>query len=807
MNPFSLLALFLLIISINTYAQDFKIEFAESRETITIENTQLAITLKQIAPEISPSYLKGIGVHNETRRVKHQIAGNEGINTIDIFKTEGFEIERHVWLSNDNSKVALKQVIINKSGKTVKINRLFPFSCNATSDFSLKYNPDPADWFINIQKRHKNDYPETILVKNYPLNKRKEVVSAELDPHQEISSGKKKPNSLHVSADPVLTINLNKTNVMHDVLLVGMWEWTKQLSSIELSVNYSDYYRFSDLTAICELDLVQLPANKSLSSQWTYITTGKSFEKAITSYANEVAAMYRIEQPPKNAPSLYCSWYYYGLNYTEGYFLRDINAFRYIKPRMPFDVFLIDESWQLGKWGDYEPNHRFPSGMKYAADKIKETGYIPGIWTPPYLVSQQSNLAKTRPEWLLKNHKGERHGFKMNGDTIYWVLDPTYPGVTDYLQKSFHKLKNEWGYRYFKFDFMRAVFSENEQLAFYNPYVTKLEAYRMGLEAIRRGVGDDAYISVCGGHYGGSIGLANSQRSGADVFSFWDSKELPKYNQGLQRTWMSRLWHVDPDAMMIRRNETKEFEGLGDKLSLGLFTDNEAQINSLIQYLNGALVTFTEDFSRLDSDRYALYKHVIPSVNTPSFPVDWHNTYIPGYLVSEISPDCKALGNWNTIACINWSDKEKFVKIPLDDGILKNLEGEYFMIFEFFSQQIVGIFKKNEIVDLGTLNARTAKLLKIMPAKSGQAVLAGTDLHYSMGGVEIEKWKQSETFIQGVVKTDWKFPVTLTILIPDANMKYRFYTKELTSDNRRFKIRITNIKKNNNEHKQKQNNL
>jgi alpha-galactosidase len=101
---------------------------------------------------------------------------------------------------------------------------------------------------------------------------------------------------------------------------------------------------------------------------------------------------------------------------------------------------------------------------------------------------------------------------------------------------------------------MRAVFLEGDY-QFFNPHINRLEAYRMGLEAIRRGVGDDAYISVCGGHFGGSIGIADSQRSGSDVVSFWDPNEIPKYRQNMLRTWMNRLWHVDPDAMMVRRNE------------------------------------------------------------------------------------------------------------------------------------------------------------------------------------------------------------------------------------------------------------
>jgi hypothetical protein len=109
------------------------------------------------------------------------------------------------------------------------------------------------------------------------------------------------------------------------------------------------------------------------------------------------------------------------------------------------------------------------------------------------------------------------------------------------------------------------------------------------MEAIMRRVGNDAYISVCGGHYGGSIGIADSQRSGSDVVSFWDPDEIPKYRQNMLRTWMSRLWHVNPDAMMVRRNEKSEFKGSHARLSLGLFTDSEAEVNALNQYIGGGL--------------------------------------------------------------------------------------------------------------------------------------------------------------------------------------------------------------------------
>ena len=110
-------------------------------------------------------------------------------------------------------------------------------------------------------------------------------------------------------------------------------------------------------------------------------------------------------------------------------------------------------------------------------------------------------------------------------DRDYWVLDLTYPGVCEYLEDKYRMLSHDWGFKYFKFDFMRAVFI-NDGARFYDATKTSLEAYRMGLEAIQRGTGKDAYLNVCGGHYGASMGIANAQRSGSDVISNWKNSEL-----------------------------------------------------------------------------------------------------------------------------------------------------------------------------------------------------------------------------------------------------------------------------------------
>ena len=138
---------------------------------------------------------------------------------------------------------------------------------------------------------------------------------------------------------------------------------------------------------------------------------------------------------------------------------------------------------------------------------MRALGYEPGLWAAPYLVVEDTNLAKEHPEWLLRYEDGTLQ----RGNRNACVLDPTYPGVCDFLEETFRRLTFDYGYTYYKLDFMRAVVREMKgyrgddkpKLKFYDPTVTRVEAYRKGLEAIRRGMGPDAYITMCGGNFGG----------------------------------------------------------------------------------------------------------------------------------------------------------------------------------------------------------------------------------------------------------------------------------------------------------------
>ncbi len=733
---FGLSVFLVLFWSLELAAQPLKFDLVlpESTGSFQIRGDGLLLTSDFGFPETHPGPSPKEQWKHLTRSEKEKVlAGTAGKVIQDHFSSPGFDLIREVWISDAKDAVALRQIFWNRSSRTVHLKSLIPLLFNGSDSFILSNEKEFSKWDVLIQERHKNGLPRTIQ----PSGKE----NLEVDPfcvfHVRDKEG------------PALLLGyLSQTGHLARIMVQS----EKQKSRVGLRHMYTE----------CEFDSVVVPQGGKRTSQWVFVRAGRDPDELIEDYTERVAQYHGIKEPPKTAPSVFCTWYFHSRYYNETYFTEDLDALR--ERHMPFDVFLIDECWSMNTWGDWMGNEAWPGGMKKAADRIRELGYTPGIWTCPYLVDSASSLAKNHPEWLLKNTKGENVIFFMN-QTDHWVLDPTYPGACEYLEDLYRRLRYDWGYTYFKFDFMRAVFVAEGQ-RFYDPLKTRLEAYTMGLEAIRRGAGPDAYISVCGGHYGGSLGLANSQRSGSDVVSIWRPKEIPKFRQNILRTWMSRLWHVDPDAMMVRKRTEMMHDS---EITLGLLTDDEALTVALNQYIGGGLVCFTEYMKELSEDRYSLYRHVIPSVNSASIPLDLFDPFCPGLCLTEIEPKCSDLKPWVTVSVVNWSDSEKNAALLLSEKVLETLEGERFLVSEFFSQKVLGLFKSGETVDTGFLAPHTSRLLRIVPWDGKNPVLAGTDLHFSGGGVEISEWKHVDGSVQGELNTEWNYPVHITAAFPAQN--------------------------------------
>ena len=158
-------------------------------------------------------------------------------------------------------------------------------------------------------------------------------------------------------------------------------------------------------------------------------------------------------------PKGWCSWYHYYDKITEVECLKNLELLEHYKEKIPVDFFQIDDGFQIraGEWGI---NNKFPNGMKFLADKIKDKGFIPGLWLAPFLVSTKSRLIKEHPNWFLKNEKGKYVVAHMEGFEVVksrmlsvlksncYALDCTHPEVQDWIRNLFDNVCNKWGYKF-----------------------------------------------------------------------------------------------------------------------------------------------------------------------------------------------------------------------------------------------------------------------------------------------------------------------------------------------------------------------
>ena len=114
---------------------------------------------------------------------------------------------------------------------------------------------------------------------------------------------------------------------------------------------------------------------------------------------------------------------------------------------------VIDAGWHVkdgNDWsdiGDWITNkNKFPNGLKYTADKIRECGMIPGLWYEMEVVGKDSEMFKN-DDMLLK-----RDGIPIQ--TMFRrFLDMRKPEVTDYLKERVIDNLKDNGFGYLKVDY------------------------------------------------------------------------------------------------------------------------------------------------------------------------------------------------------------------------------------------------------------------------------------------------------------------------------------------------------------------
>lgn len=496
---------------------------------------------------------------------------------------------------------------------------------------------------------------------------------------------------------------------------------------------------------------MRLRAGDSIYTDWVRVDVGRDPLSAIDTYAAFVRDSKSITVATQK-PAVYSTWYYYGKEVCEEDVYTNLQGI--VEKKLPFTHFQLDDGWEK-TYGDWEENESFPGGMVKIAEAIKAHGMQPGIWTCPLIAGYDSKLIQEHPDWFLHHADGTFCNFTMTG-TKRAVLDCTNPAVIDWIERLYIKLK-EWGYTYHKLDFTRA-FPIQKDAVYHNPYITPVQAYVSAMKAVRKGIGEESYLLICGGLYQPLAGIADGQRTGSDVQSKWLINGTPKIpftiKQNVLRYFMNEWWHNDPDSLMVRRDE------IGYKvphLSQGLLSDEEAITFTANQYFGGGLLGSSEALDKIEDDRLYLLKHVMPIVPTKVKPVNMMNGE---RFISAV--DVYVEKGWHTVCFVNWTDKPQNIRFNLDENYVP--DGKKAVTATFFGKKIQKGMAAGDCVDVGVLMPHSTEILKIAPADVPQIIKS--DCHFSMGG-EVDIIVEND---MTVLKANNPYPMDMhyTVAMPDG---------------------------------------
>jgi hypothetical protein len=264
----------------------------------------------------------------------------------------------------------------------------------------------------------------------------------------------------------------------------------------------------------------------------------------------------------------------------------DRRFFRYIQ---------LDDGYQRAA-GDWNTNPKFPHGHRWLTDRIHGAAFQAGLWVAPFAVAERSDVARANPAWLLKGPPPE--GTPMVMDTREpWggrilALDGAHPDVQQWLYDLARRAVREWGYDYLKVDFLEWA---TAGVTHYGG-LTRAEAYRSGLSALREGLGTEAFLLGCGAPLQHAAGLVDGMRIGEDVSASWNGIQAPARAAALRSFYHRSVWLNDPDCLVVRPPLTLD----------------EARVWATVVAVSGGMNIFSDNLPKLPAERLPLLQKTIP---------------------------------------------------------------------------------------------------------------------------------------------------------------------------------------------------
>ena len=358
---------------------------------------------------------------------------------------------------------------------------------------------------------------------------------------------------------------------------------------------------------------VLLARGRAIALEEAVLMAGPDPWALLESYGDAVRERHRPQFPAK-PPVSWCSWYPYRLAVTEDRIIENARvAARRLKP-LGLTIMETDLGWEEGNLPSrFDENDRFPHGLRWLADELRQLGFDLGVWKAPYTISEFDPVAREHPEWLVADAEGR--------PAPYWewfwephgkvcILDLTHPGAQQWLRERIASLAAR-GVRYFKADFIgcaadaRAKRRHDQTIAAGGA----TEAARIGARIIREAL-PDALLLNCGGpempgtgHWPLLYVCNDTGNTGFVSHAF----QKTNHEAIACHLFKNRRWGIiQPSCLCVGLPGTTE----------------DARLRATVAFLAGGQIDISDTLTTLPEDRWAILTATLPVFDGDARPLD-----------------------------------------------------------------------------------------------------------------------------------------------------------------------------------------
>lgn len=224
----------------------------------------------------------------------------------------------------------------------------------------------------------------------------------------------------------------------------------------------SDGRRFIQAGELLLSGETRLQEGEVYQSPWLYGTYSNQGLNGISNNFHQFVRTHILKFPTaKPRPVHLNTWEGIYFNHDPDYIMKMATQ----AAEMGVERFIIDDGWFVGRDGErsalgdwYLDEQKYPNGLEPVIEHINEKGMEFGLWVEPEMVSQDSHLYRTHPDWILN-----LQGYQQPSGRWQYVLDLQNTDCFNYLFERLNDLLTRYNIAYLKWDMNRELVQPGHQ--------------------------------------------------------------------------------------------------------------------------------------------------------------------------------------------------------------------------------------------------------------------------------------------------------------------------------------------------------